>query len=95
VAAEKAEQEKVALEQANTDRTRVGIFDPDPEVVARNRRQREEMEKVEDETAMDPRVNIFYRNSEEKSGLSSWFGWLNWKTGEQKQAEAQEGSGNK
>jgi hypothetical protein len=93
--ARKAEEERLALEQANTDRARVGIFDPDPAVVERNRRRREEMEKLEDEKSMDPRVNVFYRNSKEQSGFSSWFGWLNWKTGEEKQLEAERADTNK
>ena len=88
-AARRAEEERLALEQANTDRTRVGIFDPDPEVIERNRRRQEEMQNIEDEKTMDPRVNVFYRKAEEKSG-SSWFSWFTGKTGEQKQVEAEQ-----
>jgi len=84
------------LEAAHTDRTRIGIFDPDKSVIERNRRKKEEMEKVMDEKTMDPRVNVFYRKTgEEKSGLSSWFSWFNTKTGEQKQAEAEQGNASK
>ena len=86
----KAEEDRLVLEKANTDRSRVGIYDPDASVVEANRRRKEEMAKPEDETSLDPRVSVFYRDGgkENKSG-SSWFGWLNWKTGEQKQVEAQ------
>ena len=95
-AARKAEEERLALEAANTDRTRIGIFDPDKSVIERNRRKKEEMEKVMDEKTMDPRVNVFYRKTgEEKSGLASWFSWFNTKTGEQKQVEAEQGNASK
>jgi len=87
-AAIKAEQDRLALEAANTDRTRIGIFDPSDEVVEANRRRLEEMQKVEDEKTLDPRVSVFYRDAGEKK--NSWFGWVNWKTGEQKQVEAAE-----
>src|SRR5271163_28356 len=48
-AAIKAEQDRLALEAANMDRTRIGIFDPSDEVVEANRRRLEEMQKVDDE----------------------------------------------
>jgi hypothetical protein len=88
--AEKAEAERLALEAANTDRTRVGIFDVDAETAERNRRRREEERKVEKEGTLDPRVGVFYRarDGEEKTEKGSWFGWMNWKSGEQKQVEA-------
>ena len=87
VLAAKAEQERLTLEKKNTDRARVGIYDPDAKVVEENRRRKEEMEQPEDDSTLDPRVGVFYRDRSEKSG-SSWFSWLNWKTGEQKQVEA-------
>ena len=77
------------MEKANTDRSRVGIYDPDASVVEANRRRKEEMEKPEDVGSLDPRVGVFYRDRGENKSGSSWFGWLNWKTGEQKQVEAQ------
>lgn len=67
----------------------MGIFDPDSSVVEANRRRIEEMGKPEDEGSMDPRVGVFYRDRGENKSGSSWFGWLNWKTGEQKQVDAQ------
>ena len=82
--AKKAAQDKLELEERNTDRARVGIFDPSKEVLASNLRKTEEMEKVEDETSLDPRVGVFYRDRGEKKG---WFEWL-WKTGEKQQVEA-------
>lgn len=89
-AAVKAKEERLALERENTDRTRVGIFDPDVKVVEENRRRKEEMENPDDEESLDPRIGVFYRGREGKGGSSSssWFGWMNWKTGEQKQVEA-------
>jgi hypothetical protein len=74
------------LEEENMDRTRVGIYAPADDIVEANRRRIEEMKKVEDEAALDPRVGVFYRG-EKKTG-SSWFGWLTGKTGEEKQVEA-------
>ena len=94
-AAKRAEEERLALEQANTDRTRVGIFDPDKSVIERNRRRKEQMEQIEDEKTMDPRVGVFYRGNEGKSRLSSWFSWLDWKTGEEKQVEAEQANRSK
>jgi hypothetical protein len=90
-AAAKAVQDRLELEKANTDRTRVGIYDPDPKIVETNQKRKEEMKRPDDEATLDPRVGVFYRTRGEKSG-SSWFGWLNWKTGEQKQAEAAQDS---
>ena len=56
-----------------------------------NRLRKEEMEKAEDEGQLDPRVGVFYRGKEGKGEASpSWFGWLNWKTGEQKQAKPEQ-----
>ena len=81
IARVKAEEERLALEKTNTDRSRVGIYDPDPSVVEANRRRREEMEKPEDEQSLDPRIGVFYRNKGESKSSTSWFGWLNWKTG--------------
>jgi hypothetical protein len=85
-AAAKAEEDRLAMEKANTDATRVGIFDVDPAIAEANRRQREEMEKIEDEKTLDPRVGVFYRDRGEKK--NSWFGWWNVKSGEEKQVEA-------
>src|SRR5208282_239884 len=90
-AAIKAEQERLSLEKENTDRTRVGVFDPDSKVVEANIRRKEEMNQPEDEGSLDPRVGVFYRGGKKEdssSSSSSWFGWMNWKTGEQKQVEA-------
>ena len=72
------------------DRTRIGIFDVDAETAERNRRQREEEQKVEEEGKLDPRVGVFYRGRGERKdgGAGGWFGWLGWKSGEQKQVEA-------
>jgi len=53
------------------------------------------MENPEDERSLDPRVGVFYRNKEENKSGSTWFGWLNWKTGEQKQVEAHQVKGEK
>ena len=89
IARVKAEEERLASEKTNTDRSRVGIYDPDPSVVEANRRRREEMEKPEDEQSLDPRIGVFYRNKGESKSSTSWFGWLNWNTGEHKQVEAQ------
>jgi hypothetical protein len=88
-AATKAVEERLALEKANTDRTRVGIFDPNAAVVDANMRRKEEMNQPDDESTLDPRVGVFYRDKGEKKE-SSWFGWLNWKTGEAKQVEAEQ-----
>ena len=82
----KAEHDRLELERTNTDITRVGIFDPEEKIVEANRRRKEEMEQPEDEKNLDPRVGVFYRGREKSE--SSWFGWLNWKTGEKKQVEA-------
>jgi hypothetical protein len=89
-AAIKAEQERLALEKENTDRTRVGVFGPDSKVVEANRQRKEEMNQPEDKASLDPRVGVFYRGGkkEDSSSSWSWFGWMNWKTGEQKQVEA-------
>jgi hypothetical protein len=87
VAVKKAEEDRLALEAENTDRTRVGIFDPSNQVVEANLRRMEEMRKIEDEGNLDPRVGVFYRNKE-KSG--SWFSWMTWKTGEQRQVEVEQ-----
>lgn len=87
-AAEKARFDKLALEEVNTDRTRLGIFDPDAAVIEANRKRKEDMEKPDDEGTVDPRVGVFYQDREKRS--ASWFGWLNWKTGEAKQVEAQQ-----
>lgn len=85
----KAVEERLASEKANTDRTRVGIFDPKSTIVEANRRREEEMNQPDDEATLDPRVGVFYRDRGEKKE-SSWFGWLNWKTGETKQVEAEQ-----
>ena len=90
----KAVEDRLALEEANTDRARVGIFDPSEEEVEANRRRMEEAERGEDEGALDPRIGVFARaattGEEKKEGSSvSWLGWLSsWKSGEQKQVEA-------
>ena len=68
------------------DRTRVGVFDPEKEVVERNQRRREEMDREEDESTLDPRVGVFYRDKGDKR--REWFDWLGGKTGEERQAEA-------
>ena len=83
-AGKKAEQERLQLERENVDRTRVGIFDVDPEIAERNRRRKEEEQKPEDVEKLDPRVAVFYRGRESKGG---WFGWMNWKSVERKQVE--------
>jgi hypothetical protein len=75
------------LEQENVDKSRVGVFDPRPEVVERNRRRREEMERPEDEGSLDPRVGVFYRDKGERKG-KGWFDWVWGKTGEERQVEA-------
>jgi hypothetical protein len=93
--AAKAEEERLALEAANMDRTRVGIFEPAVEIVEANQRRKEEREKVEDESTLDPRVGVFYRNKGEKKISSSWFGWWGSKTGEQEQVEAAQASASK
>jgi len=90
-AAKKAEEDRLALERENMDRTRVGIYDPAEDVVAANRRRREEMEKVEDEKSLDPRVGVFYRDVGERK-RESWFSWI-WKSGEEKQVEAEKAAG--
>jgi len=69
---QKAEEEQLRLERENVDKTRVGVFDPDEGVVARNRRRREEMERPEDEQSLDPRVGVFYRDK----GEGKRKGWL-------------------
>jgi hypothetical protein len=91
MAAKKAEEGRLRLEQQNTDRTRVGVFDPDVKIVEENRRRKEEMQKPEEEGQLDPRVSVFYRRREGKgeASSSSWFGWMNWKTGEQKESKAE------
>jgi hypothetical protein len=86
IAVVKAEEERLALEKANVDAARVGIYDPAESVVEMNRRRREEMERVEDERTLDPRVGVFYRDTGDKK--AKWFEWWNWKSGEEKQAEA-------
>jgi hypothetical protein len=68
------------------DSTRVGVFAPEDEIMEANLRRIEEMNKVEDEATLDPRVGVFYRGAK-KMG-SSWFGWLTGKTGEEKQVKA-------
>ena len=73
----------------------MGIFDPDESVIERNRRRKKQMEQIEDEKTMDPRVGVFYRGNEGKSRLSSWFSWFNWKTGEEKQVEAEQANTSK
>jgi hypothetical protein len=80
----------LALEKANMDRSRVGIFDPADKTVEQNRRWREEAEREEDEASLDPRIGVFARTLERKDGGGSWFGWFGgWKSGEQKQVEAE------
>ena len=73
------------------DRARVGIFDPSDKTVEENRRRREEAEREDDEASLDPRIGVFSRTMEKKEGGGgSWFGWLgDWKSGEQKQVEAE------
>ena len=85
---QKAEEEQLRLERENVDKTRVGVFDPDEGVVARNRRRREEMERPEDEQSLDPRVGVFYRDKGEGK-RKGWFEWGWGKTGEERQVEAQ------
>jgi hypothetical protein len=87
LAAQKAEKEQLRLERENVDRTRVGVFDPAPEVVERNRRRRREMEQPEDEASLDPRVGVLYRDKGGR-GKKGWFEWLSGKTGEERQVEA-------
>jgi hypothetical protein len=94
-AAAKAEEERLALEAANMDRTRLGIFDPAVEIVEANQRRKEEGEKVENENTLDPWVGVFYRNKGEKKSSSSWFGWWGSNTGEQEKVEAKQSSASK
>jgi hypothetical protein len=84
-------EERLTLEKANMDTSRVGIFDPADKTVEENQRRREEAEREEDEASLDPRIAVFARTLEKKEGGgSSWFGWLGgWKSGEQKQVEAE------
>ena len=82
---EKEKEKLLRMEKENMDRTRIGIFDPDPAVIEQNRRRKEEMERIEDEETLDHRVDVFRRTAQDKS----WFNWL-FKTGEQKQVEQQQ-----
>ena len=70
IAARKAEEERLRIEAENTDRSRIGIFDPDAAIVERNRKRKEEMEQIEDGTKLDLTVSVFHRTEKKDSGSS-------------------------